>query len=71
MSEDALRTIEAFLMCARHNHLPVQFNLFAFLPENLGGENAYLDPVAWQVQERLCRVYHAGDSTPFRFWHGI
>ncbi|HEX3472742.1 MAG TPA: hypothetical protein VHT28_16285, partial [Silvibacterium sp.] len=32
VSEEALRTIEAFLMCARHNHLPVQFNLFAFLP---------------------------------------
>src|SRR5580658_548771 len=30
MSESALRTVEAFLMCARHNDLPVQFNLFAF-----------------------------------------
>jgi len=69
MSEDALRTIEAFLMCARHNHLPVQFNLFAFLPENLGGENAYLDPVAWQAQSRyvssIARRFHA---VPFLAW---
>ena len=69
MSEDALRTIEAFLMCARHNHLPVQFNLFAFLPENLGGQNAYLDPVAWQAQARyvssIARRFHA---VPFLAW---
>jgi hypothetical protein len=69
MSEDALRSIEAFLMCARHNHLPVQFNLFAFLPENLGGENAYLDPVAWQAQARyvesLSQRFHA---VPFLAW---
>ncbi|MFY9937755.1 MAG: hypothetical protein WAK33_12825, partial [Silvibacterium sp.] len=69
MSEDALRTIEAFLMCARHNHLPVQFNLFAFLPENLGGVNAYLDPVAWQAQSRyvssIAGRFHA---VPFLAW---
>jgi hypothetical protein len=69
MSEDALRTIEAFLMCARHNHLPVQFNLFAFLPENLGGENAYLDPVAWHAQAlyvgSMARRFHA---VPFLAW---
>ena len=69
MSEDALRTIEAFLMCARRHGLPVQFNLFAFLPENLGGENAYLDPVAWQAQARyvdsMARRFHA---VPFLAW---
>jgi hypothetical protein len=69
MSEDALRTVEAFLMCARHNHLPVQFNLFAFLAENLGGENAYLDPVAWQAQARyvesIAQRFHA---VPFLAW---
>jgi len=69
MTEDALRTIEAFLMCARHNHLPVQFNLFAFLPENLGGANAYLDPVAWQAQAEyvssMARRFHA---VPFLAW---
>jgi hypothetical protein len=69
VSEDALRTIEAFLMCARHNHLPVQFNLFAFLPENLGGLNAYLDPTALRAQslyiESLVRRFHA---LPFLAW---
>jgi hypothetical protein len=69
MSEDALRTIEAFLMCARHNHLPVQFNLFAFLPENLGGVNAYLDPVAWQAQSRyVSSIAGRFHSVPFLAW---
>jgi hypothetical protein len=69
VSEDALRTIEAFLMCARHNHLPVQFNLFAFLPDNLGGVNAYLDPVALRAQSlyvgSLLQRFHA---VPFLAW---
>jgi hypothetical protein len=69
MTDDALRTIEAFLMCARHNHLPVQFNLFAFLPENLGGANAYLDPVAWRAQSKyvtsIAQRFHA---VPFLAW---
>jgi hypothetical protein len=69
VSEDALRTIEAFLMCARHNNLPVQFNLFAFLPENLGGVNPYLDPVAWRAQalyvNSLTKRFHA---VPFLTW---
>ena len=50
MSESALRAIEAFLMCARHNGLPVQFNLFAFYPDQFGGENGYLDPVAVRAE---------------------
>jgi hypothetical protein len=69
VSEDALRTIEAFLMCARHNNLPVQFNLFAFLPENLGGVNPYLDPVAWRAQalyvNSLVKRFH---DVPFMAW---
>lgn len=69
VSEDALRAIEAFLMCARHNNLPVQFNLFAFLPENLGGVNPYLDPVAWRAQalyvNSLAKRFH---DVPFLAW---
>jgi hypothetical protein len=69
VSEDALRTIEAFLMCARYNNLPVQFNLFAFLPENLGGVNPYLDPVAWRAQalylNSLAKRFH---ELPFLAW---
>ncbi len=39
--ERTLRTIEAYLMTARKYGLPVQFNFFAFLPEVLGGTNAF------------------------------
>jgi len=45
-NEHTLRTIEAFLMTARRYRLPVQFNLFAFMPEVFGGVNPYLDPEA-------------------------
>ena len=50
VSEDSLRKIEAFLMCARHNGLPVQFNLFAFYPDEFGGANGYLDPAALHAE---------------------
>ncbi|HLJ77062.1 MAG TPA: hypothetical protein VKT75_06600, partial [Acidobacteriaceae bacterium] len=69
MSEDALRTVEAFLMCARHNGLPVQFNLFAFYPNEFGGENGYLDPVALRNEklyaQSLIERFHA---VPFLAW---
>jgi hypothetical protein len=69
MSEAALRTIEAFLMCARHNDLPVQFNLFAFYPDEFGGENGYLDPVALHAEmlyaQSLVERFHA---VPFLAW---
>lgn len=52
-SEHTLRTMEAFLMTARRHGLPVQFNVFAFLPNVLGGQNAYLDPVSIRREENL------------------
>jgi hypothetical protein len=51
--ERTLRTMEAFLMTARKNGLPVQFNFFAFLPDVLGGKNPYLDPEAVRRQQTL------------------
>jgi hypothetical protein len=51
--ERTLRTIEAYLMTARRNGLPVQFAFFAFLPEVLGGTNAFLDPEAVRKQQTL------------------
>jgi hypothetical protein len=51
--EEALRTMEAYLMTARRNGLAVQFNLFAFMPEALGGENPYLDPEAIRRQKEM------------------
>jgi hypothetical protein len=69
MSEEGLRTIEAFLMTARHHDLPVQFNLFAFLPDQFGGEDAYLDPIALEAQDRyvhsLAERFH---DVPFLAW---
>ncbi|MFY9744861.1 MAG: hypothetical protein WAK25_01155, partial [Acidobacteriaceae bacterium] len=69
MSEDALRTVEAFLMCARHNGLPVQFNLFAFYPDEFGGENGYLDPTALAAEERYAESLVARfHDLPFLAW---
>ena len=51
--ERTLRTLEAYLMTARKNGLPVQFTFFAFLPDVLGGMNAYLDPAAVQRERNL------------------
>lgn len=51
--ERTLRTLEAYLMTARKNGLPVQFNFFAFLPDVLGGMNAYVDPAAVQRECNL------------------
>jgi hypothetical protein len=68
-TEDALRSIEAFLMTARRNNLPVQFNLFAFLPDSLGGDNAYLDPAALAAQDRYVRsIVGRFHDVPFLAW---
>ena len=67
--EDTLRAIEAFLMTARRYNLPVQFNLFAFVPDAFGGSQPYLDPAAGQLQDRyvssLVRRFH---DVPFLAW---
>jgi hypothetical protein len=69
MREDGLRTIEAFLMCARHNGLPVQFNLFAFYPDEFGGENGYLDPAALHAESVYAESLVARFSdVPFLAW---
>jgi hypothetical protein len=64
-----LRTLEAFLMTARKNGLPVQFNFFAFLPDVLGGMNAYLDPAAVRRQKTLISsVVTRFRDVPFLAW---
>jgi hypothetical protein len=69
MRESSLRAIEALLMTARRNHLAVQFNLFAFLPDAFGGTNAYLDPIARQMQDRyVFSVVHRFHDVPFLAW---
>jgi hypothetical protein len=67
--ERTLRTIEAYLMTARKNGLPIQFNFFAFLPEVLGGVNPYLDPEALRKQETLISAVVARfHDVPFLAW---
>lgn len=69
MSEAGLRAIEAFLMCARHNGLTVQFNLFAFYPDTWGGVNGYLDPAALQAEETYVQsVAGRFHYVPFLAW---
>jgi hypothetical protein len=67
--ERTLRTLEAYLMTARKYGLPVQFNFFAFLPEILGGANAYLDPEAVRKQQNLVSAVAARfHEVPFLAW---
>ncbi len=67
--ERTLRTLEAYLMTARKYGLPVQFNIFAFLPEVLGGTSPYLDPVALQRQHTLVQaVATRFHDVPFLTW---
>jgi hypothetical protein len=67
--ERTLRTLEAYLMTARKYSLPVQFNFFAFLPDVLGGKNAFLDPAAVRRQQTLISsVVARFHDVPFLAW---
>jgi hypothetical protein len=67
--ERTLRTLEAYLMTARKYGLPVQFNFFAFLPDVLGGTNAFLDPSAVRKQQTLISsVVARFHDVPFVAW---
>jgi hypothetical protein len=67
--ERTLRTLEAYLMTARKHGLPVQFNFFAFLPDVLGGTNAFLDPAAVRRQQTLISsVVARFHDVPFLAW---
>ena len=67
--ERTLRTLEAYLMTARKHGLPVQFNFFAFLPDALGGANAYLDANAVRREQTLiASVVARFHDVPFLAW---
>ena len=67
--ERTLRTLEAYLMTARKNGLPVQFNFLAFLPDVLGGTNPYLDPEAVRRQKTLISsVVERFHDVPWLAW---
>lgn len=67
--ERTLRTLEAYLMTARKNGLPVQFNFLAFLPDVLGGVNPYLDPEAVRRQKTLiASIVERFHDVPWLAW---
>ena len=51
IDEAALRAMDAFLLAAIEQDIPVIFSFFAFLPEAWGGDNPYLDPRAMDAQK--------------------
>ena len=72
MSEHTLRSIEAFLMTARRYGLPVQFNLFAFVPDAFGGGHPYLSPEARTLQDKyVSSVVSRFHDVPFLAWDMI
>lgn len=68
-NEHSLRTLEAYLMTARRYGLPVQFTLFAFMPEVFGGENPYLAPEALdREREFVTSLTSRFADVPFLMW---
>jgi hypothetical protein len=61
-SERTVRTMEAFLMTARKHGLPVQWNLFAFMPNVFGGGNPYLSQEALRRE----KMFVASAVSPFK-----
>jgi hypothetical protein len=67
VNEQALRSIEAFLMTARKYGLPVQFNLFAFIPDLTGHGHPYFTQQKEQAQYVSSIVTRFHD-VPFVAW---
>ncbi|MGG4146697.1 beta-galactosidase [Paenibacillus algorifonticola] len=55
-SEEALRSIDAFLLTAKRHDLQVTFTFFSFTPETWEGRNPYLDPRSVEAQKRFVRA---------------
>ncbi|ASK62208.1 glycoside hydrolase [Virgibacillus phasianinus] len=53
VDENVLRSIDAFILCAKKHGLEVTFNFFSFTPETWEGENPYLDPRSVEAQKRF------------------
>jgi len=53
VDEMILRSIDAFLLCAKKHDLHVTFTFFTFTPEMWEGENPYLDPRSVAAQKRF------------------
>ncbi|MDX9758677.1 MAG: cellulase family glycosylhydrolase [Bacteroidota bacterium] len=69
VDEAALRAMDAFLLTAIEQDIPVIFSFFAFLPEAWGGENPYLDPRAVAAQRLFVAAFaQRYRSTPGLVW---
>ncbi len=69
VQEAALRNMEAFFMTARRYNIPVQFTLFAFIPDNFGGANPYLGPEAVRrQQDYITAIVTRFKDVPWLIW---
>ena len=69
IQDSALRNLEAFLLTARRYNIPVQFTFFAFIPDNFGGANPYLDPEAVRrQQEFITAIVTRFKDVPWLMW---
>jgi aryl-phospho-beta-D-glucosidase BglC (GH1 family) len=69
VQDSALRNLEAFLMTARRYNIPVQFTFFAFIPDNFGGANPYLDPEAVRrQQDYMTAIVSRFKDVPWLMW---
>ncbi|HVP55079.1 MAG TPA: hypothetical protein VMU45_08800 [Candidatus Eisenbacteria bacterium] len=69
MQDAALRNLEAFLMTAARYNIPVQFTFLAFIPDNFGGANPYLDPEAVRrQQEFITAIVTRFKGVPWLMW---
>ncbi len=69
VQESALRNLEAFFLTAQRYNIPVQFTFFAFIPDNFGGANPYLDPEAIRrQQDYITAIVSRFKGLPFLMW---
>jgi hypothetical protein len=78
VNERFLRNLEAFLLCAQHHNIAVNFTFFAFSPHSgaLGSEdpttirpNPYTDPTSARVQQTYIRsVVERFKDVPWLSW---
>jgi len=70
VNERFLRNLEAFLLCARHHDVAVNFTFFAFAPQTHEiGPNPYLDPGAVQAEkDYVLSVVNRFRDVPWLCW---
>jgi hypothetical protein len=68
-NERFLRNLEAFLICAHHHGIAVNFTFFAFSPDAAAEKNPYLDSDALHAQQAYVRaVVRRFSSVPWLCW---